>query len=214
MFKDLLQTIQQGKYTGHVEKRYVQPGTQYRTPKNIGSGPHGQVRYGHNVEKRYVQPAPVRPHMKALAQHVASNALSPNIPGTNNYGTELTALFNSIKDQESNNNYSAVGIPTHGGRAMGAYQIMSGNIEGPGGWDKEILGRNISVQDFMNNPQLQDQIAQAKLSQYYKDYGAVGASKAWYGGPGAVSRNGNGSEYGGPSINGYAASVRRRMRGY
>jgi len=119
--------------------------------------------------------------------------------------------MDSIAQQESGGNYSAVGVPTRSGQALGKYQVLDSNIEGPGGWDKETLGRDISAQEFLNSPELQEKVAQTKLAAYYKDYGAAGAAKAWYGGPGAV-RDSNAPQYGGPSINGYANSVVSRMR--
>lgn len=129
-------------------------------------------------------------------------------------GNKVEALFRAISTQESGDNYSALGVPTKYGRAYGKYQILDSNINGPGGWDKEVLGRNISLDKFLNTPRLQDKIAQGKLAQYFKQYGAKGAAKAWYAGPGNANTNSNSPQYGGPSINAYAASVLKHMRGY
>lgn len=126
---------------------------------------------------------------------------------------KLDAFLKAIADQESGGNYSAVGVRTKYGTAQGKYQILDSNINGPGGWDKEVLGKNISVKQFLNNPNLQEKIARGKLTSYYKKYGARGAAKAWYAGPGNANTNSNRSQYGGPSINDYAASVLRRMIG-
>lgn len=123
---------------------------------------------------------------------------------------KLDALFKAIQQQESGGDYGVV----NGIGAMGAYQIMPSNIEGPGGWDKEVLGRNVSTKQFLNNPRLQDKIAKGKLAEYFKQYGAAGAAKAWYAGPGNAKTNSNSAQSGGPSINGYAADVLKIMRGY
>lgn len=123
---------------------------------------------------------------------------------------ELDRFINAIVGQESGGNYRAVGIPTKYGRALGRYQIIPGNV---GPWSREALGRSVSPQQFLNDPKIQDAVAKHKLSQYYKKYGVEGAAKAWYGGEGAAKRSSNKRYYGGqhPSLNQYAASIRRRM---
>lgn len=123
------------------------------------------------------------------------------------------AFLQSIATQESGGNYSAVGVDTGGGhRAYGKYQIMDFNFAGKGGWDKEALGRDISIQKFLNTPRIQEKIARSKLTDYFRQYGARGAAKAWYAGPGNAYTNSDAPQYGGPSINDYANEVVRRMR--
>lgn len=126
----------------------------------------------------------------------------------------LDAFLQAISTQESGGNYGAVGVPTRSGTAYGKYQILDSNIEGPSGWDMEALGRNIDINEFLNSPELQEKIAQAKLANYFRQYGAAGAAKAWYAGPGNAYTNSNSPQYGGPSINGYANSVLAHMRDF
>jgi hypothetical protein len=130
--------------------------------------------------------------------------------------TDLEAFLNAIAEQESggDNNYGAVGVPTKYGQAYGKYQILDSNIEGPGGWDEAALGRNISIDEFLHTPQLQELIARKKLTDYYKKYGPEGAAKAWYGGEGVANTSSNSSQYGGPSINGYASDILETMGHY
>lgn len=123
------------------------------------------------------------------------------------------AFMKAISSQESGGNYGALNKSSG---AMGKYQIMPGNIKGnKKGWDYEALGRDISTSEFMRNPQLQEQIAQYKLQQYYKQWGPRGAAIAWYAGPGAVKKlsskalNAPQGQY--PSINDYAASILRKL---
>jgi hypothetical protein len=78
----------------------------------------------------------------------------------------------------------------------------------------EVLGQNITGQEFLNSPVLQDKIAKFKLRDYFKKYGAGGAAKAWYAGPGNADLNSNAPQSGGPSVNGYAESVLDLMRKY
>lgn len=127
---------------------------------------------------------------------------------------KLSAFLKSVASQESGGNYKAVGVPTRSGTAYGKYQILDSNFKNPGGWDKEALGRDITVQQYLNHPKWQEKIARSKLTQYYKQYGAGGAAKAWYAGPGNANTNSNSPQYGGPSINAYAAQVLSRMKNY
>lgn len=122
-------------------------------------------------------------------------------------GSEFNRLVSAIAQKESGGNYRAIN-PTSG--ATGKYQIMPGNI---GPWSREILGRTVSRQEFLNSPQLQDAIALGKLRQYYQKYGAAGAATAWYAGPGAVSSKMGSTKSQGqyPSINAYWNSILRAM---
>lgn len=125
-------------------------------------------------------------------------------------------FLGAISQRESGGNYKARNKDSG---AMGKYQIMPGNISGPGGWDKEILGYNISTQQFMNSPQLQEQIAQGMLQKYYNQWGPGGAAVAWYAGPGRVSgwlKNHSSSMYTRPqgnysSISAYAYGILKSM---
>lgn len=131
-----------------------------------------------------------------------------NIPTITGNGS-FKKFVGAITGQESGGNYSARNSSSG---ALGRYQILPSNIKGPGGWDKEALGYNITPQQFMSNPKLQDAIARYKLQQYYNKYGAYGAAVAWYAGPGAVNRvNKNKSQGAYPTINQYANSILRRM---
>ena len=84
--------------------------------------------------------------------------------------------------------YAAVG-PTNSklGRALGRYQIMEANI---GPWSREALGREVSADEFMANPQLQDAIFDHQFGKYVNQYGEEGAAQAWFGGPGGVGQTG------------------------
>jgi hypothetical protein len=82
--------------------------------------------------------------------------------------------------------YSAVG-PTNPklGRALGRYQIMEANI---GPWSQEALGRAVTPDEFLANPQLQDAIFDAKFGNYVQQFGPEGAAQAWFAGPGGVGK--------------------------
>lgn len=133
--------------------------------------------------------------------------------GGSGSGSKFNRFVNALGLQESSGNYSALGIPTHGGRAIGKYQIMSGNIPS---WTKQALGHSVSVSKFRSSPKIQDAVARYKLKNYVNKYGIGGAAAAWYGGPGAGSAYSRGvrnhaSQYGGPSIAAYVKQVLGKM---
>jgi hypothetical protein len=94
---------------------------------------------------------------------------------------DMAKFAEAIKKKESagSGGYAAVG-PTHPklGRALGAYQVMEANI---GPWSKEALGREVTPDEFMRNPQIQDQIFQHKFGQYLQKFGnPQDAASAWF----------------------------------
>lgn len=143
-----------------------------------------------------------------------SGVPSPNaVAGRGNFNSFL----NAIGGKESGGKYSAVN--PHSG-ALGKYQIMPSNIAG---WSKSALGYSISRNTFLNNPQLQEQVAQHVLKGYYDKYGPAGAAVAWYAGEGTAKKwlKSGGSGYNRtqtydsgqyPSINSYVNDILRRMR--
>jgi hypothetical protein len=123
------------------------------------------------------------------------------MPSTTGAGAELAATSpavapaagmdayrNAIASIESagSGDYSAVG-PTNPnlGRALGRYQIMEANI---GPWSQEALGRSVTADEFLANPQLQDAIFDKKFGSYVEQFGPEGAAQAWFAGPGGVGK--------------------------
>lgn len=131
-------------------------------------------------------------------------------------GGQFGSFLNAIVGQESGGNY---GARNKSSGAMGKYQIMPANLGGKGsGWDYEALGRDITPNQFMKSPQLQDAIAKYKLQGYYNKWGPAGAAVAWYAGPGRVKgylsnpnkyRNPQGAY---PSIAAYVNAILGKMK--
>lgn len=139
------------------------------------------------------------------------NVNMPGLQGSSSSGSsELDRLMRAIRGQESTNNYRAVN--PHSG-ALGGYQIMPFNLFGGSEWDRKALGRDVSRDEFINNPGLQDQIARWQLGNYLRKYGAAGAAVAWYGGEGSVKNmHSKTTQAGGyPSLYAYWTSVLSRM---
>ncbi|WP_420959367.1 hypothetical protein [Brucella sp. IR073] len=105
--------------------------------------------------------------------------------GTATGGNLYRDAIASIESRGSGD-YSAIG-PTNAkmGRALGRYQIMEANI---GPWSREALGREVSADEFMSNPALQDAIFDHRFGQYVKQFGPEGAAQAWFAGPGGVGK--------------------------
>lgn len=84
----------------------------------------------------------------------------------------IAPLFkDAIARIESNFDYGEVGPEIMSGlykgdHAYGKYQVMGKNIPD---WSKEILGYEVSPEEFLNNKDLQEDIAGAKLDQYLKE---------------------------------------------
>lgn len=103
-------------------------------------------------------------------------------------GKDKIALRQGIQSIESGGNYRAVG-PRNSkmGRALGAYQIMEANV---GPWSREALGRTVSTEEFLQNPEIQDAIFDHKFGGYIQRFGLEGAAQAWFAGPGGVGQIG------------------------
>ena len=100
-----------------------------------------------------------------------------------------------------NGGYGAVGPPANskGNRAYGKYQVLDTNI---GPWTQEVLGRPMTPQEFLANPQAQDAVFQAKFGQYQQKYGPEGAARAWFAGEGGMN-NPNAADVNGMTVQGY-----------
>jgi hypothetical protein len=72
----------------------------------------------------------------------------------------------------------------HRQEALGAYGIMDFNLPQ---WSKAALGREVSKEEFLANPKLQDAIYRYKMGDYLKRFGVEGAGRAWLGGEGGVN---------------------------
>lgn len=104
-------------------------------------------------------------------------------------GGDMSAYQNAIASIESkgSGDYGAIGA-THPklGRALGKYQVMEANV---GPWSQAALGRAVSPEEFLANPQIQDAVFNSQFGQYVKQFGPQGAAQAWFAGPGGIGTN-------------------------
>ena len=124
-----------------------------------------------------------------------------------NGGRDFQRLVQAIAGKESGGNYGAVN-PDSG--AAGKYQIMPANFVGEGGWDRDALGKDISLQQYLNNPRLQERIARSKLREYFQKYGAEGAASAWYSGDPNKWKTSKGPQGKYPSVYNYVMDIIKR----
>lgn len=131
---------------------------------------------------------------------------------------KIVALRRAIIGQESNNNFKAVN--PHSG-ALGYAQVMPDNLIGEKrGWDYEALGRDVSTDEFLNDPDLQLKIINHKMGNYLEgalkntngdeEKAVRRVASAWYSGQGDLYDNTNPQYYNGgayPSIRDYTLSV-------
>lgn len=122
---------------------------------------------------------------------------------------------NAIGQIESSNNYNARGPAVKKGmyagqRALGRYQIMPGNLPS---WSKAALGRTVSAEEFMQNPEIQDKIFQHRFSQIVDQYGSFeDAASVWHSGR-PLSRSG-GANDGYINTSEYVDRARNALRKY
>jgi murein DD-endopeptidase MepM/ murein hydrolase activator NlpD len=116
----------------------------------------------------------------------------------------LQDFLNALSSQESGGSYSAVNKHTG---ALGRWQVLPSNVAP---WARRYLGMNISAQQFLRNPALQDKLVGAVLRSYVDKYGYRGAAAAWYSGNPTLENNYNKQKWG-PSVGEYVDSVMSRM---
>jgi len=92
----------------------------------------------------------------------------------------MANFADAIASIESGGRYDILGPVTRSGdRAYGKYQIMGSNV---GPWTREVLGRQMTPEEFAADPQAQDAVFQAKFGNYVSKYGPEGAARAWFAG--------------------------------
>ncbi|WP_284209430.1 hypothetical protein [Methylorubrum aminovorans] len=94
-------------------------------------------------------------------------------------GTDIGRFASAIQSNESGGKYGIVG-PIHKkyGRALGAYQVMESNLPS---WSKEAIGREVSPDEFLRSPQIQDAIFEKKFGQAVAKYGnPQDAASVWF----------------------------------
>ena len=148
----------------------------------------------------------------ASVQDLSDQTTMPQvmIPQGTDAGTQLGAFKAALAKQESGGNYAALGTPSkNGDRAMGKYQVMASNVPS---WTKAALGVSMSPQQFLNNPQAQEQVFDYKMKTYYQKYGNwADVAAVWFSGR-PVSGNSS-ADVNGKTVPSYVRDVMMRFQG-
>ena len=123
-------------------------------------------------------------------------------------GDELDKLMQALGKYESGNKYNIKGVTVtkgsyKGQKALGKYQVMQGNVKD---WSKDAIGREISEEEFLSNPGLQDQIVKHRLSVIAGKYkNPEDIASVWF--SGRPAKNNNAKDDNNTSVNSYVNSV-------
>lgn len=106
----------------------------------------------------------------------AAGAAGRDYPGGQG---DMDSYKRSISAIESGGRYDLLGPTTRSGdRAYGKYQVMGQNV---GPWTREVLGREMSPQEFLSNSDAQEKVFQAKFGQYVQKTGnPQDAASMWF----------------------------------
>lgn len=97
----------------------------------------------------------------------------------------------AMGESRGSGNYKAVGPVVKGDRAYGRYQVMGQYIPV---WTKQILGKEMTPQQFLNDPEAQDQVVRARLQSSFDKYGTwEDAASVWFSGR-PLKKAGNASD--------------------
>ena len=111
------------------------------------------------------QPLQAQPPVPYTNTGTPSPKDAPSSGGDQNTDDNMGKEANAIASIESkgSGDYSAVGPATRAGdRAYGKYQVMGANV---GPWTKEVLGKEMTPQEFLSNQAAQDKVFQTKFAQ-------------------------------------------------
>lgn len=125
-------------------------------------------------------------------------------------------MLEVLAAKESGGKYDALG-PTvtyksgQQDRAYGKYQIMGANIPQ---WTQEHLGRPMTPEEFLRNPEAQEKVAQGQFTKYLKQTGSVDDAVAMWasGRPLAQSANDRDLAFG-TKVADYVADYKKRLGG-
>lgn len=90
-------------------------------------------------------------------------------------GAGFERLKQNIGQFESGGDY---GIVNKKSGALGKYQVMPANL---GQWTREALGHELTADEFLKDHDAQEQVADYKMKEYYKQYGTYqDVASAWF----------------------------------
>lgn len=125
-------------------------------------------------------PMPGQPQAAVVTPTTPAPVVQSQTPGVAPSSPNMAAYRQAIKDIESSGgNYRAVGPTTaKGDRALGAYQVMASNVPS---WTKEVLGRSMTPQEFINDDRAQDAVFDYQFGKSIQRHGTPqDAASVWF----------------------------------
>lgn len=117
--------------------------------------------------------------MPEAAAPVSGQPVAPAMGGPAGYRDAIAGI-----ESAGSGDYAALGPVTGSGdRAYGRYQVMGANIPE---WTQAALGRPMTPEEFIANPQAQDATFDHRFGGYVNKYGPEGAARAWFSGEGGM----------------------------
>jgi hypothetical protein len=115
----------------------------------------------------------------------------------------------AISGIESSGRYNLVGPDNgKGNKPYGKYQVMDFNV---GPWTRDALGREMSPQDFLNDPDAQDAVFRHQFGKNVEKYGSPQeAASVWFSGR-PMAQAGNARDILGTTVPGYISKFNKAM---
>jgi len=176
------------------------PGVGINPFQLLGIGGGGQIQANDN---RPQPQAPILPVQSAPL----TTAVTPVAQGGNIFAAmQAIAAIESGNGRLGSMNYNAIGPLVQSGRyagerAIGAYQIMPGNVPE---WSRRHLGFAATPDQVLRSPDLQDRIFQGEFGRLMNRHGPSGAARAWFAGEGGMN-NFNRDDPLGTTVGGYGS---------
>lgn len=119
------------------------------------------------------------------------------------------AWASAISGIESSGRYNLVGPDNgKGNKPYGKYQVMDFNV---GPWTQEALGRRMSPQEFLNDPNAQDTVFRHQFGKNVDKYGSPQeAASVWFSGR-PMAQAGNSRDVLGTTVPAYVAKFNRGL---
>lgn len=113
------------------------------------------------------------------SQNIAPILGMPTDPNATPVSPEASPYSGAISGIESGGKYDTLGpVTSSGDRAHGKYQVMGENV---GPWTKEILGQEMTPEQFLANPYAQEKVFSGKFGQFVKQTGnPQDAASMWF----------------------------------
>jgi len=125
-------------------------------------------------------------------------------------GDEMGNYKKAVASIESGGRYDLLGPKTKSGdQAIGKYQVMGANVPS---WTKAAVGREMTPEEFRNNPEAQEAVFEHRFGNYAQKYGPENAAKAWFAGERGM-KNPNARDQLGTSVASYAEQFKRNLAG-